>query len=103
MSNWLRGPFPFRSTILAAEPQLQDGLVNAADVMRPPVEIGERDTVRAAFEMLASHQLRELPVIDDQRRVVAMIDEVAIAHAYIESRRASLEHATTTPSSDTDQ
>jgi len=81
--------------ILAAEPQLHDGLVNAVDIMRQPIAIDERETIRAAFDLLALHQLREVPVIDEQRHVIGMIDEVAIAHAYIESRRTSQKPAST--------
>ncbi|HTR51007.1 MAG TPA: chloride channel protein [Kofleriaceae bacterium] len=73
--------------LLAAEPDLQNGLVTAVDVMRPPIAIVETETVRAAFDLLVSHDLRELPVIDDEQRVVGMIDEVALAHAYMRARQ----------------
>jgi CIC family chloride channel protein len=74
--------------ILAGEPQLQDGLVNAADLMRPALALTERDSLRTAYDLLARSGLRELPVVDDERRVIGLVNEVAIAHAYLEARRA---------------
>ncbi|HEX4422036.1 MAG TPA: chloride channel protein [Kofleriaceae bacterium] len=74
-------------TMLAGEPQLQGGLVNAADIMRPPIVLGERDTLRTAYDRLVASGLRELPVIDRDRRVIALINDVAIAHAYLQARR----------------
>ena len=79
-------------TILAAEPLLHNGLVNAADIMRPPISIGHAENVRAAFEMLLSCGVRELPIVDDDGRVVGLVDEVAIAHAYMAARRARDRH-----------
>lgn len=75
--------------LLAAEPELQSGLVNAADIMRPPIWIGEDENVRAAFEMLMAMNVRELPVVDSAHRVVGIVDEVAIAHAYMQARSAA--------------
>lgn len=74
-------------TLLAGEPQLQSGLVNAADLMRPPIALGERDTLRAAYDLMVSSGLRELPIVDAERRVVALVNEVAIAHIYLQARR----------------
>jgi CIC family chloride channel protein len=76
-------------TILAAEPQLQTGLVTAADIMRPAVAIAEQRTLREAFETLLTAGIRELLVTDDDRHVVGMVDEVALAHAYLEARRVA--------------
>jgi CIC family chloride channel protein len=76
-------------TLLAAEPHLHGGLVNAADIMRPAIAIASDEKLRTAFEMMLAAQVRELPVIDEDRRVVGMIDEVALAHAYLEARRAA--------------
>jgi CIC family chloride channel protein len=74
-------------TLLAGEPQLQSGLVNAADIMRPPIALGERDTLRTAHDLMVSSGLRELPIVDADRRVVALVNEVAIAHTYLQARR----------------
>ena len=75
-------------TVIAGEPQLHDGLINAADVMRPPIALREHDSLRTAYDRLVSNGLRELPVIDSGGRVVGLINEVAIAHAYLQARRA---------------
>jgi CIC family chloride channel protein len=74
-------------TLLAGEPQLQSGLVNAADIMRPPIWLAERDNLRTAYDRLVSSGLRELPVLDPDHRVIALINDVAIAHAYLQARR----------------
>lgn len=74
-------------TILSGEPQLQSGLVNAADLMRPPISVAERDSLRTAYDLMVSSGLRELPVLDADRRVVGLVNEVAIAHAYLQARR----------------
>ena len=74
-------------TVLAGERPLHDGLVNAADVMRPPIALGERDTLRAAYDLLVSSGVRELPIVDGERRVIGLINEVAIAHTYLHARR----------------
>ncbi|HEU4726626.1 MAG TPA: chloride channel protein [Kofleriaceae bacterium] len=79
--------------MLAAEPHLPGGLVNAADLMRPPIWLGERDTLRTAYDRLVSSGVRELPVLDGDRRVIALVSEVAIAHAYLQARRARAEPA----------
>jgi chloride channel protein, CIC family len=76
-------------TALAAEPELPGGLVNAADVMRPPIALREHNTLRTAYDLLVSSGLRELPVVNAERRVVGLVNEVAIAHAYLQARRTS--------------
>ena len=72
-------------TLLAAEPHLHPDLVTAADLMRSPVSVGEDDNLRAAFDALQASKLRELPIIDKDGRVIGLIDEVAIAHAYLKA------------------
>jgi CIC family chloride channel protein len=75
-------------TLLAAEPHLPSGLVNASDVMRPAIWLHEHDNLRTAYDLLVSSGMRELPILDRDRRVVALINDVAIAHAYLQRRRA---------------
>ncbi|HET9627317.1 MAG TPA: chloride channel protein [Kofleriaceae bacterium] len=74
-------------TLLAGEPALQNGLVNAADIMRPPIALADHDLLRTAYDRLMASGLRELPVLDGNQRVVALISDVAIAHAYLQARR----------------
>jgi CIC family chloride channel protein len=70
---------------VAGQPQL-DGVAVAADVMRPPVALRHEDHVRAAFETMLAHGVRELPVTDGDGAVVGFVDETSIAHAYIAAR-----------------
>jgi len=74
-------------TLLAGEPQLQNGLVNAADIMRPPIALADHDSLRTAYDRLMASGLRELPVLDAKQHVIALISDVAIAHAYLQARR----------------
>ena len=74
-------------TILAGEPQLRDGLVYASDIMRSPISLTETATVRAAYDLLVSSGLRELPIVGADRRVVGLVNEVSIAHVYLQARR----------------
>ncbi len=53
--------------------------------------------MRAAYELLASSGLRELPIIDGERRVVGLINDAAIAHAYLGARRAGARRPAAAP------
>ena len=74
-------------TALAAERDLE-GLVCATDVMRPPVAVQPNELVSRALDLMASMGVRELPVIDGERRLVGLVDEAAIAHEYMRARAA---------------
>jgi len=79
--------------ILAAEPDL--GLiVNATDLMRPAVAVTLEDALRKAFETMRAEGIRELPVLDAERRIIGFIDEGALAHAYL---KASAPRTSRTP------
>jgi CIC family chloride channel protein len=75
-------------TALAAEPDL-GGLVCAADIMRPPVALRPHELVNRALDQMMSIGVRELPVVDDNRRLVGLVDEAAIAHEFMRARRAA--------------
>ncbi len=79
--------------ILAAEPELAL-VVTAIDLMRPPVGVKLTDDLRKAFETMRREGLRDLPVIDDDRRILGFIDEGSLAHAYLQ---ASEERSTRVP------
>jgi len=70
---------------LASQPQLE-GLVNAADVMRAPISLHPNENLRVAFETMLAEGVRELPVTDEQGRVIGFVDETSIAHAYMAIR-----------------
>ena len=75
-------------TALAAEPEL-GGVVCAADIMRPPVALRPHDLVSRALDMMTSMGVRELPVVDGERRVIGLVDEAAIAREFMRARRRS--------------
>jgi CIC family chloride channel protein len=68
--------------ILAAEPELSM-IVNASDLMRPPVAVTQLDPLRKAFATMRAEGIRELPVLDGEGRIVGFIDEGSLAHAYL--------------------
>ncbi len=71
--------------ILAAEPDLE-GIVNAVDLMRPPIALRLDDDLRTAFDRMMANGVKQLPVVDEEERVVALIDEGAIARAVLQHR-----------------
>lgn len=68
--------------LLSTEPDLLP-LTNAADLMRPPVTVTTRDSLRRALEKMHAEGVRELPVVDDEQHVIGFIDEGALAHLYL--------------------
>jgi CIC family chloride channel protein len=73
--------------LLDAEPGLER-LVNAADVMRAPVSVGLGDDLHVALRAMHRSGLARLPVLDDEGRVVGLVDEAAIAKAYLREQSA---------------
>ena len=79
----LLGVVTFKDLVmLESEPTL-NGLVNAADLMRPPISVRAEDELRTALELMRAEGVREVPVLDEQERFVGFIDEAAIAKAYM--------------------
>lgn len=74
--------------LLAQQPELAP-LVNAADLMRPALSARLDDDLRRVFELMLAHRVRELPVVDDERRVVGLVDESAIARAFLRRHGSS--------------
>jgi chloride channel protein, CIC family len=83
-------------TALAAEPEL-DGLVCAADLMRPAISLRPHDTVAHALELMGSIGVRELPVIDLDGHVLGLVDEAAIAREFMRARAADRPGAGSAP------
>ena len=67
---------------LRAEPGL-DSLVNAADLMRPPIAVQQRDDLRTALETMLALGLRRIPVVDEHMLFAGLLDEETIARAYL--------------------
>jgi CIC family chloride channel protein len=55
----------------------------AKDLVQPAVSVGVAEDVRAAVERIVANHLREIPVVDEDRRFVAMITEDDISQAYV--------------------
>lgn len=67
---------------LKAEPGLEL-VVNAADVMRPPVAVRAQDDLHTALEVMLANGISRIPVVDDEGRILGFVDEAAIAKAYL--------------------
>jgi CIC family chloride channel protein len=58
-------------------------VINAFDLMRPPITLRLEDTLRMAFEVLLANSVREACVVDDGGRIIGFIDETDIVRAYL--------------------
>ena len=76
--------------LLRSEPDLGP-LVNAADIMRPPVAAKLGDDLHAALEMMLAHQIPRLPVVDDEGKLLGVVGEDAIAKVYLRGRTSHSE------------
>lgn len=75
--------------IMGADPDLL-ALAVAADAMAPPVTVKADAPLRRAIEAMIESELRELPVLDDDGKIVGFLDESEVGKAYLEAtaRRA---------------
>ena len=55
--------------------------------MRPPLSLRPEDDLACALETMRSEGVRELPLVDAAGRVVDLIAETSIAHAYVAGLR----------------
>jgi len=58
-----------------------------ADFMQPAVSVRAEDDLHGATKALVESGLRELPVVDDERRVVGFLDEAEIAKLHLSSAK----------------
>jgi CIC family chloride channel protein len=56
-----------------------------ADMMQPAVAVRREDDLHTATKLLVESGLRELPVIDAERRVIGFLDEAEIAKLHLTS------------------
>jgi CIC family chloride channel protein len=73
--------------LLQNEPQLEL-LVTATDLMRSPVCVRASDDMRTVFELMRAETLREVPVVDDEMRVLGLVDEGDVAQVYLKATSA---------------
>lgn len=85
--------------ILAAEPELAL-IVNAQDLMRPPCCVRTGTPLRQVFELMRAEGLKELPVIDEDERILGFIDEGAVAHVYLRATEGPPTSTTRLPEDD---
>ena len=69
---------------LQNEPELEL-LVNASDLMRPPITVRAHDDLRTVFELMRAEALREVPVVDEVGAVIGIVGEREVAQAYLEA------------------
>ncbi len=66
---------------LAADPQLE-AMTLADDLMGPAVAVRETDDLHTALETMLTHNLREVLIVDDEGRIVGLLDEAEVVQAY---------------------
>jgi chloride channel protein, CIC family len=69
---------------LAADDEFERFTV-AADLMLPPTSVTLEDKLHRAIELMLETELRELPVVDAEGKVVGFVDEAEITRAYLGS------------------
>ncbi len=57
----------------------------AADAMEPVASVRPSDHLRRATEIMVESGLRELPVVDEQGKVIGFLDEADIARSYVDA------------------
>ena len=68
---------------LAAEHDA-DGIALATDIMGPPIKVQLDDDLHDALELMVTHGVRELPVVDEAGQIAGFLDEADITRAYLE-------------------
>jgi len=95
-SGALRGIVGARSIgLFSPEPELRT-LAVAADLMLSPVALRPTDSIRRAAELFLESDLRQLPVVGPDDRVVGFIDEADVTRAHLEVVSTTLGQSTST-------
>jgi chloride channel protein, CIC family len=66
---------------MAANPDIGP-LAIAHDLMIPPVSVRDTDDLQRALDTILEHGLRELVVVDEEGRIVGLLDEADITRVY---------------------
>jgi CIC family chloride channel protein len=66
----------------------------AADIMQVASSVRQEDDLRSAFQAMLANGVRELVVVDAERRIVGFIDEADVARAYLTATAAAAPPAT---------
>jgi CIC family chloride channel protein len=67
----------------AADPDAVGAFAVADDMMLPPISIRRSDDLHRALEILLANGMRELLVVDDDGKVVGVVDQTEITAAYL--------------------
>jgi CIC family chloride channel protein len=54
-----------------------------ADLLEPPISVKADDDLRFATEAMIANELREVPIVSNDNRVIGMLDETDIAEVYL--------------------
>lgn len=73
--------------IVAPDPDLAS-LTIAADVMAPPVALSPADRARHAIEVMLENDVRGVPVVDGDGKIIGFVDEGDVSRAYLEATAA---------------
>ena len=57
--------------------------VKAKDIMIPPVYVKEDDSIDVAFQKMASHSIKELPVVNEDLRIVGDLNILELIISWI--------------------
>jgi CIC family chloride channel protein len=57
----------------------------AADLMHPPVSVSPEEDLRDAARLMLANGLRELPVVDEARKIIGFLDEAEATKAYLDA------------------
>ena len=62
------------------------GAANAGEMMSEPVAVHADEPLTRAFHLIHSNDLEGVPVIDDERRVVGLLDRIGILRLWVRLR-----------------
>jgi chloride channel protein, CIC family len=57
----------------------------AADLLRPPVSVKPQDDLRSATEAMIANELRGVPIVSAENRVIGMLGESDVAEVYLKA------------------
>lgn len=93
----LRGVITIGDLAELADARDAGDLVRAVDVMRPPIAVRADEPAARALELMHETGLRQVPMTDGAGAVIGLTEEVTLARAYLQARRAAARAATATP------
>ena len=73
--------------ILYRFPLIMSGEPKAKDIMLPPLYVKDDDSLEDAFKKMFKNNLKELPVVDDEMRVIGDLNILELIEAWIEVNR----------------